>query len=268
MACIRDDDFHPPDEVRLFPMPTSGVWRLDDEAFLAAVRYGDIAVRHYAFRDHWFNVNCTTDPAGAFVDTTSPDDVPLFRFNCAIATPMLRQDEAVFAVDLWPDVLVRADGVTHGVHDHGDFDAAIGRGWLSAREAEGARSGLRELVELIERRELVAFLAGFHPFDGAPVPAAPDEQRVPLSAVPLLRPEARPRGRRGGARRPSARAAAGGLAAELVGVVDVKDGAFGVSAEPVLGSLGRCEEVHVAAEGASDVGRRGRGRAGGSVTVA
>jgi hypothetical protein len=72
MACIRDYDFHPPDEVRLFPMPTSGVRRLDDEAFVAEVRYGDIEVRHYAFRDHWFKVNCTTDPAGAFVNTTSP----------------------------------------------------------------------------------------------------------------------------------------------------------------------------------------------------
>jgi predicted RNA-binding protein associated with RNAse of E/G family len=98
---------------------------------------------------------------------------------------MLRHDDAVFAVDLWLDVLVRADGVTYGVHDHDDFDAAIRRGWLSEREAEGARTGLRELVELIERRELVAFLAGVHPFDGAPAPPAPDEQRVPLSAVPL-----------------------------------------------------------------------------------
>jgi hypothetical protein len=192
MACIRDYDFHPPDEVRVFRMPASGVRRLDDDAFVAEVRYGDITVRHYAFRDHWFKVNCTTDAAGAFVETTSPDDVPPFTFNCDIATPMLRQNGAVFAVDLWLDVLVRADGVTYSVHDHDDFDAAIARGWLSAREAEGARTGLRELVELIERRELVAFLAGFHPFDGAPAPPAPDEQRVPLSAVPLLRPEARP----------------------------------------------------------------------------
>jgi hypothetical protein len=137
-------------------------------------------------------VNCTTDPTGAFVETTSPDDVPPFAFNCDIATPMLRQDDAVFAVDLWLDVLVRADGVTYSVHDHDDLDAAIGRGWLSEREAEGARTGRRELVELIEWRELVSFLVGFHPFDGAPAPPAPDEHRVPLSAVPLLGPKARP----------------------------------------------------------------------------
>jgi hypothetical protein len=59
MACIRDYDFHPPDEVRLCPMPTH----------------------------HWFKVNYTTDPAGVFVDTTSSDDVPPFTFNCDIATP-------------------------------------------------------------------------------------------------------------------------------------------------------------------------------------
>jgi hypothetical protein len=109
-------------------------------------------------------------------------------FNCDIATPMLRRDDAVFAVDLWLDVLVRADGMTYGVHDHDDFDEAIEYGWLSEREAAGAREGVRELVELIE---LLAFLAGVHPFDSAPAPAAPDEQRVPLSAVPLLQPEAR-----------------------------------------------------------------------------
>jgi len=42
-------------------MPKSGILRLDDEAFVAEVRYGDIVVRHYAFRDHWFKINCTSD---------------------------------------------------------------------------------------------------------------------------------------------------------------------------------------------------------------
>jgi hypothetical protein len=52
MACIHDYDFHPPDEVRIFSMPASGVRRLDDGTCVAEVRYGDITVRHYAFRDH------------------------------------------------------------------------------------------------------------------------------------------------------------------------------------------------------------------------
>jgi hypothetical protein len=31
---------------------------------MAMVRYHDIVVWHYAFRDHWFKVNCTTDLEG------------------------------------------------------------------------------------------------------------------------------------------------------------------------------------------------------------
>jgi hypothetical protein len=54
MACIRDFGLYPPDEVRVFRVPPSGVRRLDDDVFVAEVRYGDITVRHHAFRDHWF----------------------------------------------------------------------------------------------------------------------------------------------------------------------------------------------------------------------
>jgi hypothetical protein len=63
--------------------------------------------------------------------------VPPFTFNCDIATPMLRRRDAVYAVDLWLDVLVRDDGVTHAVYDHHDFEEAIRRGLLSEREVAG-----------------------------------------------------------------------------------------------------------------------------------
>jgi hypothetical protein len=193
MAVIRDYDFHPPDDARLFSMPKAGVRRLDDEAFVAHVSYGEVLMRHYAFRDHWFKVSCTMNSGGGFVDTTSPEDgVPPFTFNCDIATPMLRRRDAVFAVDLWLDVLVRCDGVTYGVYDEHDFGEAIGLGWLSEREAAGARAGLRELIDLIEGRELVAFLAGFHPFGVAAAPAAPEAQRVQLGDIPLLHAGTRP----------------------------------------------------------------------------
>jgi hypothetical protein len=43
--------------------------------------------------------------------------VPPFTFNCDIATPMVRGEDAVFAVGLWLDVLVRGDGITYGVYD-------------------------------------------------------------------------------------------------------------------------------------------------------
>jgi hypothetical protein len=42
---IRDYDFHPPDDVRVFPMPGTGVRRLDHDAVVADVRYGE---RHRA----------------------------------------------------------------------------------------------------------------------------------------------------------------------------------------------------------------------------
>jgi hypothetical protein len=81
MPVIRDHDFHPPDDLRLFPMPTPGVLRLDDRAFVAVVRYGDIVVWHYAFADHWFKVNATTDLEGRSVERTAPEEVPPFTFN-------------------------------------------------------------------------------------------------------------------------------------------------------------------------------------------
>jgi hypothetical protein len=70
VAVVRDYDFHPLDDLRLFPMPEPGVPRLDGRAFVAVVRYGDIVVWHDTFADHWFKVNVTTDLDGAFVETT------------------------------------------------------------------------------------------------------------------------------------------------------------------------------------------------------
>jgi hypothetical protein len=93
-------DFHPLDDARLF-----GCWRKVFGAPMTRrswreVSYGDVVVRHYAFRDHWFKVNCTLDSDANFIETTSAeDDVPPFAFDCDIATPMLRRDNALFAVD-------------------------------------------------------------------------------------------------------------------------------------------------------------------------
>lgn len=43
---IRDYDFYPPDDVRVFPMPGTAVRRLDHDAVVADVRYGDVIVHH------------------------------------------------------------------------------------------------------------------------------------------------------------------------------------------------------------------------------
>lgn len=41
-------------------------------------------LRHYAFADHWFKVNVTTDSGGRVIETG--DDSQRFAFNCDIAT--------------------------------------------------------------------------------------------------------------------------------------------------------------------------------------
>jgi hypothetical protein len=189
---IRDYDFHPPDDMRLFPMPKPGVLHLDDRIFVAVVRYDDIVLWHYAFADHWFKINATTDLHGGQVETAATRDVPPFAFNCDLATPMGRRGDAVLAVDLFLDVLVRSDGVTYGVHDQQALDDAVRWGWVSEREAAGAREGLAELLGLIQADRLVAFLAEAYPFTPVDAPAAPAMQSAPLQQVPLLQPGLRP----------------------------------------------------------------------------
>lgn len=89
---IYDFDFHPPDDARLFRMPAEGIRRFDAEAFVAEISYGDVIVRHYAVRDHWFKVNCTLDSDANFIETTSPeDDVPPFAFKHRDADAAPRQ---------------------------------------------------------------------------------------------------------------------------------------------------------------------------------
>jgi hypothetical protein len=106
---------------------------------------------------------------------------------------MLRGDDAVYAVDLWLDVLVRSDGVTHGVYDQDEFDDALERGWLSDREATAARSGLRDLLELIGAGGFVGFLDDIHHFGPTSAPPAPDMRRVQPSEVEgILAPGIRP----------------------------------------------------------------------------
>jgi len=94
---------------------TSGpdaVLRLSGDAYVSAARYGDVVLWHYAFARNWFKVNLTTGLAGQIVETGDQHS-GRFAFNCDIATMMRRRDGAVFAVDLFADVLVRADSVTH-----------------------------------------------------------------------------------------------------------------------------------------------------------
>jgi hypothetical protein len=79
----------------------------------------------------------------------------------------------------------------YGVYDHDEFDKAKTRAWLSDREQAGARAGLAELIDLIDRHALIDFLADLHPFVATDVPEAPAMERVELSEADLLRPGAR-----------------------------------------------------------------------------
>lgn len=190
---IRDFDFHPGEpHVRVFSGSRSGVLRWDERAAVLEALYGDIVLRHYAFSDEWFKINVTVDRAGRIVETPATVDAPAFAFNCDIATPMMRDGDAILAVDLCADVLVREDGTTFEIVDLGDFDAAVANGSISASEHRHGKEGLARLTELIRRNELIPFLNDACPFGPSTAPPAEPMAFVPLSDVPLLQPGRRP----------------------------------------------------------------------------
>jgi hypothetical protein len=181
----RDFDFHPDEDgVRVFSAQPGGVLRLSDDFYVSAERHGDVLLWHYAFARHWFKINLTTDVHGQIVETGEPGS--RFAVNCDVATPMRRRDRAVFAVDLFADVLVRADAVTCRVCDLEEFQQARHDGLILAGEAHGAMRGLAELTGIIERGDLMAWLARTCPIGPLDPPAAAPVALVPLSQVPLL----------------------------------------------------------------------------------
>jgi hypothetical protein len=146
---LADHDFHPDEPtVRIFRTPPAGVLRLDDSVAISQADHDGIVLRHYAFAGHWFKVNITTDRGGRLTETGDP--ACRFAVNCDIATPMERDGDSTFAVDLFTDVLVRQDGTSYVVTGRDEFGEMLGRGVISAAEGRGAERGLRDLVELIE----------------------------------------------------------------------------------------------------------------------
>lgn len=84
---LSDYDFHPDETtVRIFRTPKEGVLRLEDTIAVTEAIYDDAVLRHYAFADHWFKINMTTDIAGNLIETGAADRP--FALNCDIATPM------------------------------------------------------------------------------------------------------------------------------------------------------------------------------------
>lgn len=187
---ISDFDFHPDEPyVREFRVPRHDVLRIDSSAFVCEAEADGVVLRHYAFADEWFKVNVTFDRAGSLVETPALQGIaPPFAFNCDIATPMLSTPSAVSAVDLFLDVLVRADGVAHEVVDVDEFEAALATGLLSSPEAAGARSGLDRLVGLVASGDLMAFLDDAWPFGRSVAGPALPIRRVPVAECPLVQP--------------------------------------------------------------------------------
>lgn len=137
-----------------------------------------MVLRHYSFAEHWFKINVTTDLAGNPVETG--DAHASFAFNCDIATPMEREDDNTYGVDLFIDVLVRADARFHVVGDEAEFEEMLDRGLVSRSEERGARRALRALLDLVEAGHLLPWLHERAPFAPSRPPIAPPTERGPI----------------------------------------------------------------------------------------
>ena len=185
---LTDHDFHPDEPtVRIFRTPSPGVLRLDDDAAISEAVYEGIVLRHYAFAGHWFKVNVTTGLSGR--QTETGDHGRRFAVNCDIATPLEREGNSTFGVDLFTDVLVREDATSYVIADQDEFAEMLGRGVISPAEGRGAGRGLRELLELIEEGRLLRWLAELAPFGPCQPPPARPMRRGPVPA--RLRPGTR-----------------------------------------------------------------------------
>jgi hypothetical protein len=185
---LRDHDFHPDEPtVRIFRTPSSGVLRLDDSVAISEAVYDRVALRHYAFAGHWFKINITTDLDGCLTETGG--GARRFAVNCDIATPMEREGDSTFGVDLFTDVLVRQDAMSYVIADQDEFGEMLGRGILSAAEGRGAGRGLRELLGLIEQGRLLRWLGELAPFGPCQPPRARPMRRGPVPG--RLRPGVR-----------------------------------------------------------------------------
>ena len=183
-------EFRPPDDLRLYEIPESGVLRLDDEVLVAEVAVGEVVVRHYGFATRWLAVNVTTDHSGRLVE--SPSDNFPFALKCHLATPMRREANTCWQTDLWLDVLVSADGRRHLVEDEDEFAEARVRELLSERESSGASEGLKDVLDLVRTETLLDLLAAVCPFGPSSPPSARPFRRLDRADYPELLPGVRP----------------------------------------------------------------------------
>ena len=132
-------------------------------------------------------MNVTTDFAGRVVETGAPGQ--RFAFNCDVATPMERDGDETFAVDLFLDVLVRADLCTVVAVDHDEFESGLAQGMLSSAEGSYAKSAMYQLIDLVETGRLLPWLDDVFPFGPCQPPEAPPMSRAPVPdrLLPVVR---------------------------------------------------------------------------------
>jgi hypothetical protein len=167
----EDYDFHPhEDDCRRFVTTSNGVLRFDDEAFVTEVRWSAHRIlRHYAFADRWVKVNLSRANDGEVLD-----------FNCDIATPFVRSSRAVYAVDLFIDVLVASDATTFRVKDEDDFERALASRLVSTAEAKAAKAELARFTEEVSSGRLLSWLEDAYPLSPPASPPPSVMSRVPV----------------------------------------------------------------------------------------
>ncbi len=127
-------------------------------------------LRHYAFAGHWFKVNVTNSLDRCLTETGAPGR--RFAVNCDIATPMERDGDSTFGVDLFTDVLVGQDATSYVITGQDELGDMLGRGVISPAEGRGAERGLRDLLDLIEQERLLRWLGDLAPFGPCQPPLA------------------------------------------------------------------------------------------------
>jgi predicted RNA-binding protein associated with RNAse of E/G family len=168
---LRYLEFRPPGGTHLLPIPASAVLRDDDVVTVFQVAIGAETLRHYAFADRWASVTVGLDENGQPIDGNVRAG---FRFaaKCHIATPVRRDADLRWQVDLWLDVLVAADGRTCVVEDEDEFAVARQRGLLGDHEAVAARASLSEVITMVRSGTFFTDLDAvcpFGPLDPTPV---------------------------------------------------------------------------------------------------
>src|SRR5947209_14267489 len=91
-----------PEDLTLWTVPTGAIRRWDEtvQVYDVLVESGRV-LRHYAFYDRWFEVNCTLDDRGRFVTEPGPID---WCFNIDVCTPLFSTGNRGYSVDLCLDV--------------------------------------------------------------------------------------------------------------------------------------------------------------------